>query len=89
MAVTRPVTDLRDHFADVMRLAHETEEPMLLTGGDAGEMVLISRESFQKLLFHLEVDLKLQEAERVEEQTEVRYSFDDVYQSAVKIIRGD
>ena len=81
MAMTRPVTDLREHFADITRLAHETAEPMVLTDGESGELVLMSREALGDMLFNLEVDLKLLESEQEEENGDRLFTPEEAYRA--------
>ena len=89
MAMTRPVTDLRDHFADITRLAHETAEPMLLTDSDKGELVLMSREALEDMFFKLEVDLKLRQSELEEKSGVKLYSMEEVYQAMIHETGGE
>lgn len=83
----RPVSDLRNHFAEISRLVHETEQPVFLTKNGFGDMVVLSMEAFEKLQFESDVLLKLQEAEREAALTETRYSTRDVLQSMREAIR--
>lgn len=83
----RPVSDLRNHFAEISRIVHETEQPVFLTKNGFGDMVVLSMEAFEKLQFESDVFLKLQEAEREAALTETRYSTRDVLQSMREAIR--
>ena len=83
----RPVSDLRNHFAEISRIVHETEQPVFLTKNGFGDMVVLSMEAFEKLQFESDVLLKLQEAEREAALTETRYSTRDVLQSMREAIR--
>jgi prevent-host-death family protein len=74
----RPVSDLRNNFADISRTVHETEQPVFLTKNGYGDMVVMSMEAFEKLQFESEVYFKLQEAERDAEMTEERFSSKDI-----------
>ena len=38
----RPVSDLRNNFADISRMVHETSEPVFLTKNGYGDMVVMS-----------------------------------------------
>jgi len=81
MPQIRPVSDLRNHFADISRIVHETEEPVFLTKNGHGDMVVMSFEAFDKLQFDSEIFFKLKEAETEAKQTSRRYSHKDVFNS--------
>ena len=85
----RPVSDLRNNFADISRIVHETNEPVFLTKNGYGDMVVLSMEAFEKLQFESEVYFKLQEAEREAELTKERFSSKDILRDMRLIIGGD
>ena len=60
----RPVSDLRNNFAEISRAVHETEKPVILTKNGYADMVVLSMEAFEKLHFESEIYFKLQEAEK-------------------------
>ena len=64
MNMIRPVSDLRNHFADISRTVHETAQPVFLTKNGYGDMVVLSMEAYENLQFESEVYFELQEAER-------------------------
>ncbi|MCQ2108217.1 MAG: type II toxin-antitoxin system Phd/YefM family antitoxin [Fibrobacter sp.] len=70
----RPVSDLRNNFAEISRQVHESDEPVILTKNGYGDMVVLSMEAFENLAFQCEILNKLQEAEREAEITKKRYS---------------
>lgn len=74
----RPVSDLRNNFADVSRTVHETSQPVFLTKNGFGDMVVMSMEAYENLQFESEVYFKLQAAEREAELTNTRFSPKDV-----------
>ena len=78
MQQIRPISDLRNKFAEVSRDVHETNEPVFLTKNGVGDMVVMSMESFAALEFDSTVYTKLQEAEREAEATATRYSSAEV-----------
>ena len=55
MKIIRPVSDLRNCFADISKTVHETREPVFLTKNGYGDMVVLSMESFERLQFESEV----------------------------------
>ena len=81
MNMIRPVSDLRNNFADISKVVHETAQPVFLTKNGYGDMVVLSMEAFTNLQFESEVYFKLQEAEREAEMTDKRYSSKEVLQA--------
>ena len=78
MDMIRPVSDLRNNFADISRIVHETAQPVFLTKNGYGDMVVLSMEAYESLQFDSEVYFKLKEAEREAELTDKRFSSKDV-----------
>ena len=88
MNMIRPVSDLRNSFAEISKTVHETAQPVFLTKNGYGDMVVMSMEAFENLQFESEVYFKLQEAEREAELTDKRYSSKDVLQAMKEAIGG-
>lgn len=78
MKMIRPVSDLRNNFADISKTVHETAQPVFLTKNGYGDMVVLSMEAFEALHFDSEVYFKLQEAEREAELTSIRFPSKEV-----------
>lgn len=74
----RPVSDLRNNFADISRTVHETQQPVFLTKNGFGDMVVLSMEAYENLQFESEVYFKLQAAEKEAKLTDKRFSAKDV-----------
>ena len=74
----RPVSDLRNNFAEISKTVHETKKPVFLTKNGFEDMVVLSMEAYENLQFESEVYYKLQEAEREAQTTKKRYSSKDV-----------
>lgn len=55
MNMIRPVSDLRNNFADISKTVHETAQPVFLTKNGYGDMVVLSMEAFENLQFESEV----------------------------------
>ena len=70
----RPVSDLRNNFADISRTVHETQKPVFLTKNGFGDMVVLSMEAYENMQLESEIYYKLQEAERAEENGAKRYT---------------
>ncbi len=79
MPQIRPVSDLRNNFADISRIVHETLEPVYLTKNGYGDMVVMSMEAYERYLFESEVYFKLKEAAIEAKTTDVRYSHEEVF----------
>ncbi|MBU2699086.1 prevent-host-death family protein [Sporomusaceae bacterium BoRhaA] len=79
MPQIRPVSDLRNNFADISRIVHETAEPVFLTKNGYGDMVVMSMEAFERHQFESEVYFKLKEAELEAKTTNKRYSHKEVF----------
>jgi prevent-host-death family protein len=75
----RPVSDLRNNFADISRTVHETAEPVFLTKNGYGDMVVMSIEAYERNLFESEIYFKLKEAELEEKSNDKRYSHEEVF----------
>ena len=79
MPQIRPVSDLRNSFAEISKIVHETAEPVFLTKNGYGDMVVMSIEAFERRCFEGEVYLKLKEAEFEAKSTDKRYSHNEVF----------
>lgn len=75
----RPVSDLRNNFAEISRVVHETAEPVFLTKNGYGDMVVMSMEAYEHHQFESEVYFKLKEAELEAKTTGKRYSHKEVF----------
>ena len=82
----RPVSDLRNNFAEISKTVHETSQPVFLTKNGFGDMVVLSMEAFQNMQFESEVYFKLLEAEREAEYTNKRYSSKEVLKAMKEAI---
>ena len=78
MSQIRPVSDLRNSFADISRTVHETREPVILTKNVYGDMVVMSYEEYQSIQYEMGVTRELRAAELEAETTTERYAHDDV-----------
>lgn len=80
----RPVSDLRNNFAEISKTVHETNEPVFLTKNGYGDMVVMSMESYENLNFESEICEKLREAEREAAANSRTYSSKDVLSTLKK-----
>lgn len=85
MSSIRPVSDLRNHFAEISKIVHETAQPVFLTKNGFGDMVVLSMNAYENLQFESEVYFKLQAAEREAELTDKRYSSKEVLKAMKEV----
>lgn len=78
MPYIRPVSDLRNHFAEITKEAQSRKEPIFLTKNGVGTLVVMSMEAYEEKCFENEVYDKLREAEIEAESTTERFSHDEV-----------
>ena len=50
MPQIRPVSDLRNSFAEISRVVHQSEEPVILTKNGYGDMVIMSMEIYESTM---------------------------------------
>ncbi|RJX27112.1 MAG: type II toxin-antitoxin system Phd/YefM family antitoxin [Dethiobacter sp.] len=79
MPQIRPVSDLRNNFAEISKIVHENGEPVFLTKNGYGDMVVMSIEEYEKMLLHSEITFKLLEAEKEAGSTNKRLSHREVF----------
>ena len=89
MNMIRPVSDLRNNFADISKTVPAPAPPAPSPPPAHGDMVVLSMEAFENLQFESEVYFKLQEAEREAELTEQRYSSKDVLKAMKAAVGGE
>jgi prevent-host-death family protein len=73
------VSDLRNNFANISRIVHETSEPVFLTKNGYGNMVVMSMEAYERYQFDSKAYIKLKEAEAEAKATNKRYSHSEVF----------
>ena len=89
MKMIRPVSDLRNNFAEISKTVHETSQPVFLTKNGYGDMVVLSMEAYENLQFESEVYFKLRDAEKEAELTNTRYSSKEVLKAMKDAIGGE
>ena len=87
MKMIRPVSDLRNHFADISKTVHETSQPVFLTKNGYGDMVVLSMEAYENLQLESEIYTKLQAAEREEEMTAAHCTSEEILAGAEAILK--
>jgi prevent-host-death family protein len=79
MKKIRPVPDLRNNFAEISRIVHETQEPVSLTKNGYGGMVVMSIEAYEAKQFEKEIFYKFKEAQLEAGSTKMCYSHKEVF----------
>lgn len=74
----RPVSDLRNHFAEITKEAQLSGEPVFLTKNGVGSIVVMSMESYERNRYDSMVYDKLREAELQAASTAQRRSHEEV-----------
>jgi prevent-host-death family protein len=80
----RPVSDLRNKFPEIEQIVVDQGEPVYLTKNGYGRMVVLSLERYDELINT--VEYKLNEADRVAETSDERYTADEVFSKVRKRI---
>ncbi len=78
MSQIRPVSDLRNNFADISRTVHETRSPVILTKNGYGDMVVMSYEEYQNIQYEMGITRELRAAEMESETSIERFAHEDV-----------
>lgn len=92
MPSIRPVSDLRNHFAEITKEVQETKEPVFLTKNGVGSIVVMSMDAYEEGRYESQVYDKLLEAEIQAVSTSRRVSHGEVMRSArerLKRAEGD
>lgn len=85
MIQIRPVSDLRNKFPEIERVVKEGQ-PVYLTKNGYGSMVVMSLEKYAELTD--DIELKLDEADKEAEMTDVRYTGTEVFSRVRERIHG-
>ena len=84
----RPVSDLRNHFAEITKDAQLSGEPMFLTKNGVGSIVVMSMESYEQNRYDSMVYDKLREAELQAAGTTERLGHAEVMAKARAFLSG-
>lgn len=77
MPIIKPVSDLRNNFAQISEICHKEGEPVFLTKNGQGDMVVMSLALYEKQLALIELYQKLGEAELESKSGAPRKSHND------------
>lgn len=83
----RPVSDLRNHFAEITREVQISGEPVFLTKNGVGSIVVMSMESYEQNRYESLVYDKLREAELQAAESGERRSHEEVMARARTLLR--
>jgi prevent-host-death family protein len=79
----RPVSDLRNHYGELMDDVHKSNEPVFLTRNGVGDAVLMSIDAYKTQQkrddYQWEVYYKLKEAEEQAKIDPRRYSHEEIW----------
>lgn len=84
----RPVSDLRNHFAEITREVQRSNDPVFLTKNGVGSLVVMSMETYEQNRYDSQVYDKLREAELQAATTAERRSHSEVMDKARALIGG-
>ena len=84
----RPLSDLRNHFAEITKEVQLTGEPVFLTKNGVGSIVVMSMESYEQNRYDSMVYDKLREAELQAASTTERRSHEAVMAKAYELLNG-
>ena len=82
----RPVSDLRNHFAEITKEAQMSGEPVFQTKNGVGSIVVMSMESYEQNRYDSMVYDKLREAELQAASTTERLRHEDVMTKARELL---
>lgn len=82
----RPVSDLRNHFAEITKEVQLSGEPVFLTKNGVGSIVVMSMESYEQGRYDSMIYDKLREAELQAAGTAERLGHDEVMAKARKLL---
>ena len=66
MPIIKPISDLRNHAAEISDLCHKEDLPVFITKNGKGDMVVMSQTHYDCLQSLLELYQKLSEAEALD-----------------------
>ena len=82
----RPVSDLRNKFPEIEDIVIREGQPVYLTKNDHGSMVVLSLEKYAELTD--DIELKLDEADRESDSTDIRHTHDEVFSRVRARVNG-
>ncbi len=81
MPKIKPISDLRNNFAEISKIVHEDNEPVFLTKNGHEDMVVMSHDLFEAISEELRIGNALVEAQLEAATNPTRYDFNQVSSS--------
>ena len=81
MTQIRPVSDLRNRFAEISHAVHESGEPVILTKNGYGDMVVLSYDAYERMNHEKFIASQLNAAEVEANATSQRFSHAQVMEN--------
>lgn len=86
MIAIRPVSDLRNNFAEISELCHSQDEPVFFTKNGTGDLAVMSIEAYEKTQARLAVLSRLAEAEAEARSRKIAGKHEEVMARMTKLI---
>jgi PHD/YefM family antitoxin component YafN of YafNO toxin-antitoxin module len=83
MPSIRPISDLRDHFEEIHKEAHEWCEPIFFTKDGYGDLVVLSMEAWEAKQFKTEIYHKLLATETESNPKEEHLSREEIFSGII------
>lgn len=78
MPIIRPISDLRNNFAEISELCHQEGKPVFITKNGTGNLVVMSIATYELMEGQLDLYQKLGAAQYESISDGKRYSHEDV-----------
>ena len=83
----RPVSDLRNNYAELSKTVKESSEPVILTKNGYADMVLMSVEQFEEREYKNNMHKKILSSEAQYQKTGKTYNIDEVSERMIANIK--
>jgi len=87
MQSIRPISDLRNNYAEISQTVKESSEPMILTKNGYADMVLMSIEQFEAREYKNEMHKKILASEAQFQKTRKTYTVAEVTERMIANIK--
>jgi prevent-host-death family protein len=84
----RPISDLRNDFADIEKEVSSKDKPIIFTKNGRGSMVLMSLDKYSKLMHLSYVEQALDEADAYAQSHVENMTHDEVFSSLKRKVNG-
>ena len=83
----RPVSDLRNSFAEISRAVHAAKDPVILTKNGYGDMVVMSYDAYQDMMGEYDIAVQLNASEAEAAVTRERFTHAEVMEALKERLR--